>query len=261
MQLRNWREDIRAGRPALLSGPWESADRAGHTHDPNEVTVQLDGVGREVGEEPGAASPAGAVRGEGADGPVFVDESGRRGRRYRRIGTGVGVACAVYAVVIAVTLLSGNSHAPWMPAPGRQQQRGPGADGAVTGPPPADRAGPSGAPARMPGGRPSASAGGDGATPSAGAASGKPVDDRPAADGDDAVEPGKEGAEPAPARPSPVPEPEPGDEPDPQPTTRTPDPAPTESTPPDPGPTGSAAPADTTTVAAGPAGPVPRPPA
>ncbi|NYV79035.1 hypothetical protein HW445_32605, partial [Streptomyces sp. UH6] len=130
MQLKNWREDIRSGRSALLSGPWETADRAGHTHDPNEVTVQLDGVGREVEEEleAASASPGGAVLGEGADGPVFVDESGRRSRRYRRIGIGVGVACAVYAVVIVATLLSGNSHAPWMPVPGRQQEQGTGAD-------------------------------------------------------------------------------------------------------------------------------------
>ncbi|MEV8315223.1 hypothetical protein AB0Q95_13715 [Streptomyces sp. NPDC059900] len=49
------------------------------------------------------------------DGPVFVDESGRRSRRYRRIGVLVGIACAVYAVIIVGTLLSGNSSAPWLP--------------------------------------------------------------------------------------------------------------------------------------------------
>ncbi|MFF1696732.1 hypothetical protein ACFVXC_24495 [Streptomyces sp. NPDC058257] len=49
------------------------------------------------------------------DGPVFVDETGRRSRRYRRIGVLVGIACAVYAVIIVGTLLSGNSDAPWIP--------------------------------------------------------------------------------------------------------------------------------------------------
>ncbi|MCZ9344788.1 bi-functional transferase/deacetylase, partial [Streptomyces sp. TRM76130] len=51
---------------------------------------------------------------------VFVDESGRRGRLYRRIGIAVGLACAVYAVVMVVTLLSGNSDAPWLPVPGKE---------------------------------------------------------------------------------------------------------------------------------------------
>ncbi|MFC8131261.1 hypothetical protein [Streptomyces sp. NPDC057302] len=49
------------------------------------------------------------------DGPVFVDETGRRSRRYRLIGVLVGIACAVYAVIIVGTLLSGNSSAPWLP--------------------------------------------------------------------------------------------------------------------------------------------------
>jgi hypothetical protein len=261
VQLKNWREDIRAGRSALLSRPWESADRAGHTHDPNEVTVQLDGVGREVEEELEAVGPPGGaavVAGEAADGPVFVDESGRRSRRYRRIGIGVGVACAVYSVVIAATLLSGNSNAPWMPLPGRQQGQESGVDSAVTGPLPADRAGPSGAPARMPGGGPSASAGVDGASPSAGGASGQPVDDRRAAAGGSADKDAGSGdgkAKPAPAGPSAVPDPGPGDQPDPDPgPSAGPDPSPAVSEPPVPDPTESAAQGDTTTVAAAPAG-------
>lgn len=270
MQLRNWREDIRAGRSALLSRPWESADRAGHTHDPNEVTVQLDGVGREIEEERQTVGPpnGAAVAGEAADGPVFVDESGRRSRRYRRIGIGVGVACAVYAVVIAATLLSGNSHAPWMPLPGRQQGQGGGADNAVTGPLPADRAGPSGAPARMPGEGPGASAGGKGAPPSAGGASGRAVEDRrPAAGGpdEDTRGAGEGGSAPAPAGPSAVPDPGPGDAPDPGPgpgpSTAGPDPSPAASEPPAPDPTQSAASGEsTTTVAAAPAADAPYPP-
>ena len=59
-------------------------------------------------------SPAGSDQ-DAPDGPVFVDETGRRSRRYRRIGVIVGIACAVYAVIIVGTLLSGNSSAPWLP--------------------------------------------------------------------------------------------------------------------------------------------------
>src|SRR5690606_40866424 len=90
-----------------------------YTHDPHEVTVQLDAVQfadgvlrRTPGVQPEAPEPS--------EGPVFVDESGRRGRRYRRIGLAVGLACAGYAVVIVATLLSGNSDAPWLPVPGQE---------------------------------------------------------------------------------------------------------------------------------------------
>jgi hypothetical protein len=86
------------------------------------VTVQLDGVGRQFEE----LLVRQAKDGEGADGigdgPVFVDETGRRSRRYLRIGIVVGISCAVYAVVIAGTLLSGNSAAPWLPVPGQQDE-------------------------------------------------------------------------------------------------------------------------------------------
>ncbi|MEU0675652.1 hypothetical protein ABZ330_22705 [Streptomyces sp. NPDC006172] len=98
-----------------LSGLTGVADETGadaadgdDDHDPDEVTVQLD-------------SPPGGSRGNGPDAsevPVFVDESGRRSRTFRRIGIAVGLACAAYAVVIVGTLLSGNSSAPWLPVPG-----------------------------------------------------------------------------------------------------------------------------------------------
>ncbi|MFJ4980600.1 hypothetical protein ACIP6X_35730 [Streptomyces coeruleorubidus] len=114
-------------RPAVRD-PWqEDADAvgqvragtlAGHTHDPHEVTVQLDAVQlgdgflRQVEEDTGAGT---------ADRPVFVDESGRRSRRLRRIGIAIALACGVYAVVIVATVLSGNSNAPWLPVPGQQE--------------------------------------------------------------------------------------------------------------------------------------------
>ncbi|MFF9483262.1 hypothetical protein [Streptomyces sp. NPDC014676] len=105
--------------------PWqeEAGDSAAATHDPHEVTVQLDSVqigeGLELRRAPGRAGGGGQ---DAAGGPVFVDESGRRSRLYRRIGLAVGLACAGYAVVMVATLLSGNSDAPWMPVPGQEDK-------------------------------------------------------------------------------------------------------------------------------------------
>ena len=123
--------DSRSSEPVSRSAvrdPWQEQEEAapsGHapgaeaqTHDPHEVTVQLDAVQlgegflRQVKEGPGAEAVA--------DRPVFVDESGRRSRRYRRIGMAVALACGVYAVVIVATLLSGNSNAPWLPVPTKE---------------------------------------------------------------------------------------------------------------------------------------------
>ena len=104
--------------------PWENPVEAGHTHDPHEVTVQLDGVGRQLDELLARqARTAGQDGRTPRTGPVFVDETGRRSRRFRRIGMVVGIACAVYAVVIVATLLSGNSNAPWLPVPGQQDEQ------------------------------------------------------------------------------------------------------------------------------------------
>ncbi|MER7479408.1 hypothetical protein ABTX60_17505 [Streptomyces sp. NPDC126510] len=107
-----WQEREEAGPPE------HAGDTDGQSHDPHEVTIQLDAVQlgdgflRQVKEGMGAEAPA--------DRPVFVDESGRRSRRYRRIGMAVALACGVYAVVIVATLLSGNSNAPWLPVPTRE---------------------------------------------------------------------------------------------------------------------------------------------
>ncbi|MFY1678495.1 hypothetical protein [Streptomyces sp. WMMC905] len=90
----------------------------GHTHDPHEVTVQLDAV--QLGDGSLRRVDGGPRRDPAhADRPVFVDTSGRRGRRVRRLGLAVGVASAGYAVVMVATLLSGNSAAPWLPVPAR----------------------------------------------------------------------------------------------------------------------------------------------
>ncbi|MFJ6901276.1 hypothetical protein [Streptomyces hokutonensis] len=124
------------------------------------MTVQLDGPAEELDDR----SKKGAGH-DGSDGPVFVDESGRRSRRYRRIGMAVGIACAVYAVVIVVTLLSGSSNAPWLPVPGQKDD--PPAGKVDTSPLPAESGRPSGGGGSVaPGNIPTAS---DGTTPSPGA--------------------------------------------------------------------------------------------
>ncbi|MFE5600005.1 hypothetical protein ACFQ8O_12555 [Streptomyces coelicoflavus] len=157
------------GSPTLaLRDPWRElpdpdgdagtgADAAGHTHDPHEVTVQLDAVHLGDGMVLRADGGHRKSRPEPSEGPVFVDASGRRSRLYRRIGILVGIACAVYAVVIVSTLLSGNSDAPWMPAPG--QEEGAPAGQVDTTPLPSQSAGPSGTGAAVPQVSPSADAG------------------------------------------------------------------------------------------------------
>ncbi|MET7572493.1 hypothetical protein ABZT04_28945 [Streptomyces sp. NPDC005492] len=142
-----------SGPSGALADPWGAP--AGT--DPDEVTVQLDGAAEEL-DDPGK-------KGDGSDGPVFVDESGRRSRRYRRIGMAVGIACAVYAVVIVITLLSGSSDAPWLLVPGQRHE--PPAGKVDTSPLPAESGRPSGAADSVaPGNIPTAS---DGTTPSPGA--------------------------------------------------------------------------------------------
>ncbi|MEU4882228.1 hypothetical protein AB0G19_17410 [Streptomyces althioticus] len=112
--------DAAAPGDAAVRDPWqEDPGTSEATHDPHEVTVQLDavqiGAGGVLSRTPGAGAAPEAA-------PVFVDESGRRNRLYRRIGLAVGLACAGYAVVMVATLLSGNSDAPWMPVPGQEEK-------------------------------------------------------------------------------------------------------------------------------------------
>ncbi|MFE1589680.1 hypothetical protein ACFW6Q_28850 [Streptomyces sp. NPDC058737] len=141
------------------AGPGTRADEGadGHTHDPHEVTVQLDAVHLGDGQLLRADGGHRKSGPEPSEGPVFVDASGRRSRLYRRLGILVAVACAVYAVVIVSTLLSGNSDAPWMPVPG--QEEGAPAGQVDTTPLPSESAQPSGAGAAFPQTSPSADAG------------------------------------------------------------------------------------------------------
>lgn len=234
------------------SGWKEPGDSAGSggpvTHDPHEVTVQLDGIGLQLDSMMHPAK-GGRPGGDGADGPVFVDESGRRSRRFRRLGIAVGIACAVYAVVIVATLLSGNSNAPWLPVQGPKEDQPAGQ--VETSPLPAESAAqPSGTGSATPGASASASAG---ATPSPGAGDSASPDastgaKAPGASADPKPSPTKPATKPGVV--APTTDPDPTDEP----TTSAPDPTPTDD--PTSEPTESPTAADpgtgTDTVAAGP---------
>ncbi|WP_405390464.1 hypothetical protein OG596_23015 [Streptomyces sp. NBC_01102] len=97
---------------------WREGTRTGHTHEPNDVTVRLDGLGRQLAELPVEPSPP-----DPSEGPVFVDESGRRGKTYRRLGWVLAAICAVYAVTLVVAVLGGNSTAPRLPLSGQEEKQ------------------------------------------------------------------------------------------------------------------------------------------
>jgi hypothetical protein len=54
---------------------------------------------------------------EKPDAPVFVDNSGARRRTWRRLGMAMGVAGGGYALAVAVSVIGGNSDAPWVLIP------------------------------------------------------------------------------------------------------------------------------------------------
>lgn len=243
------------GRKPVVRDPWdESGDAVGHTHDPHEVTVQLDAISLNGEGRIEGGAPAGDSGGESSDGPVFVDESGRRSRRFRRIGMAVGLACAVYAVVIVVTLLSGNSNAPWLPVTGPKDDAPAGK--VDTSPLPADSADPSLPAGVLPGTTPTVSGG---ATPAPGVSGTAPGA---------TVSPGRPGASADPSAPASQPGGKPSVSADPstQPTQSvTPPASPTVTPPVTTSPDPSVAPTQTAggdsagpgTVANGPANPSP----
>ncbi|MGW0821531.1 hypothetical protein [Streptomyces sp. NPDC002845] len=261
-------QQVRVPRQPLGSGQeaphptWEQPDDPVRTHDPNEVTVQLDGVGRQLDDQLVQRAKGDPGDGQDSDGPVFVDESGRRRSRLRRIGILVGAACAVYAVVIVVTLLSGNSSAPWLPVPGPQDDQ---PAGKVEVPPlPAEPADPSRA-ENVPSGdsvSPSEDGGAERATPVAGvSAPDTPSAGASAPSASTGPEPSATREAPAPAGPTtkaPVSTPS-------TPASTTPPPSPSASAEPSPTPTDSPAPdpepgPGTDTVADGPREPAPLDP-
>jgi hypothetical protein len=100
-------------------------------HEPSDVTIELDGLGRQLSELPAGIGPVlesgpdGEFVQEGSDKPVFVDASGRRGKKFRRAGWIVAIACACYAVTLVAALIGGSSNAPWLnlPLPGRADNK------------------------------------------------------------------------------------------------------------------------------------------
>ncbi|MFE4059638.1 hypothetical protein ACFXP3_25675 [Streptomyces sp. NPDC059096] len=129
-------------------------------YEPNDVTVELDGLGRQLSELPAGTRPGAKPAATGADttigtvigadgtigtgpdpahgprpgaddtaeppeGPVFVDESGRRSKKLRRAGWVVAIACACYAATVVAALLGGDSSAPWLQIPGLADKKQP----------------------------------------------------------------------------------------------------------------------------------------
>ncbi|MGW0672061.1 hypothetical protein [Streptomyces sp. NPDC002746] len=169
---------------------WREGARAGHTHEPNEVTIQLDGLGRQLSEllpEPGAP--------EGSEGPVFVDESGRRSKTFRRFGWVIAAVCVCFAVTLVAAVLGGNSSAPFLPLSGQEEHQK--ADEVQVPPAPDERADVSATPGATAGSSPSVPVAGSSApvVPGSSAAAGSrapgtgssapaavvPAGDRPAA--------------------------------------------------------------------------------
>ncbi|MFI6085850.1 hypothetical protein ACIBBB_33760 [Streptomyces sp. NPDC051217] len=207
-----------------------------------DVTVELDGLGRQLSELPGPATEAdggsAARAADSSDGPVFVDASGRRSKKLRRLGWVLAIASACYAVALVASLMGGNSSAPWLQIPGVSDKRD--SDKVEIQPPPKDRPtvvatpGAGGldpsptesvAGSRAPSGASTGAS--DGPDPS-GSPSGKPDPD---------PDPGKPDPKPDPGDPDPKPDPDPDPDPgesDPGPVDPGPDPDP------DPSPTDSA---------------------
>ncbi|WP_326697775.1 hypothetical protein OG909_10785 [Streptomyces sp. NBC_01754] len=106
---------------------WREGTRTGHTPEPNDATLRLDGLGRQLADlsaDPAPAEPPeDAAPAEPPEGPVFVDESGRRSKTYRRLGWFLATVCAVYAVTLVVAVLGGNSSAPFLPISGQEEQQ------------------------------------------------------------------------------------------------------------------------------------------
>ncbi|MGW7468835.1 hypothetical protein ACWGJT_30280, partial [Streptomyces xantholiticus] len=72
------------------------------------MTIQLDGLGRKLRDLP--IEPI--VAPDSAEGPVFVDESGRRSKKFRRIGWVLAAACACYAITLVAAPGGGAPPAP-----------------------------------------------------------------------------------------------------------------------------------------------------
>ncbi|WP_189554852.1 hypothetical protein [Streptomyces lavendofoliae] len=198
---------------------------------------------------PPSAARSGPADHEPSDGPVFVDESGRRSKKFRRLGWVLATACAVYAITLVVSVIGGNSSAPWLlipgpadekktettqvePAPSGSVTPSDGNSGAVPGAPaPTDSTG-AVIPRPVDGGTqgvptvpgPGASSAPD-ATPSAGTAAGTGVEEKPADRPiPDRPTDGGTTPQPPPVTPPETPDPDPTDTPPTPPTEEPTDP-------------------------------------
>ncbi|MFI8003339.1 hypothetical protein [Streptomyces sp. NPDC086010] len=112
-------------RTAMENGQQDT--RTGQSHERHEVTMQLRGALSQL------SGPAGrARRADGHDGPVFVDESGRRSKTLRKVGWLIAAVCAAFAASIVLSLFGGDSTAPSLPL---TTQEGHGAPGVTDGEP------------------------------------------------------------------------------------------------------------------------------
>ncbi|WP_138904597.1 hypothetical protein, partial [Streptomyces albidochromogenes] len=141
--MDNWRDDARSGYP--------------QEPIPSEITVQLGTVRPGDLGHPPQTQELQELQ-EGSDGPVFVDASGRRSKKLRRIGWVLAFACACYAVTLVVALAGGNSAAPFLQIPGLADDKKK-ADTVRISPAPDDSASPGTTPPVTAGATPSASAG------------------------------------------------------------------------------------------------------
>ncbi|MFD3487307.1 hypothetical protein [Streptomyces sp. NPDC058665] len=211
-----------------------------------DVTVELDGLGRQLSELPGPAmdadgGPGPAARAaDGSEGPVFVDASGRRSKKLRRLGWVLAIASACYAVALVASLMGGDSSAPWLQIPGVGDKRD--SDKVEIQPPPKDRPTVSATPGSG-GSGPSPTESAAGSREPTGASTGSPEgpdpSGSPSGEPDPDPKPGKTDSKPDPPdpKPDPDPDPDPGEsEPgsvDPG-TDPGPGPTPTDSAPVDP---------------------------
>lgn len=92
----------------------QEAGSVDHPDDREDAQILWSGRGTELIEQGGLN---GRAVGKQVVEAVFVDVSGRRGRRVRRLGWFVGMACACYAVALAGVLIDGESGAPWLRLP------------------------------------------------------------------------------------------------------------------------------------------------
>ncbi|MFF4244640.1 hypothetical protein ACFYY2_09220 [Streptomyces sp. NPDC001822] len=83
--------------------------------------MQLHGVLRQLSGLAGHARSA-----DGQDNPVFVDESGRRGKTLRKVGWLIAVVCTAFAASIVLSLFGGDSTAPSLPLTTQEERVAPG---------------------------------------------------------------------------------------------------------------------------------------